>query len=303
MDKPLFLVADKNMYYYPHEEVCICPIVPSFANRVLRQVCRKTNQPFPEEMMHPLLRKGRERIIIFTDFAFFDNFPILPFLKRTYGQDHIILYYMNHISPKSALYMQHFSKVCCFDRKDAEKYHIHYVPLPYTNYYNPENTIVQIQQDAIFLGQNKGRERKLLVLKKELEANGFHTRFMMTGTGNSELCLKKKIPYDDYIQMVKSSRCVVELMMEDQAGYTLRAMEALFLRKKLITDNVSVIHEPWYNKRNIFLLGKDGLEDLSAFITTPYSDTGFDLHTLNFSEWIDTYDWKASQYEDKDRSE
>ena len=49
---------------------------------------------------------------------------------------------------------------------------------------------------------------------------------------------------------------------KNQAGLTLRALEALFYEKKLITDNENIKEYDFYNSNNIFILKQD--EELNA---------------------------------------
>ena len=55
---------------------------------------------------------------------------------------------------------------------------------------------------------------------------------------------------------------ILELTKKNQAGLTLRALEALFYEKKLITDNENIKEYDFYDSNNIFILKQD--EELSA---------------------------------------
>ena len=55
---------------------------------------------------------------------------------------------------------------------------------------------------------------------------------------------------------------ILELTKKNQAGLTLRALEALFYEKKLITDNENIKEYDFYNSNNIFILKQD--EELNA---------------------------------------
>ena len=76
----------------------------------------------------------------------------------------------------------------------------------------------------------------------------------------------------------------MEVTQEGQVGSTLRALEALFFRKKLITTNLNIVKEDFYNRNNIFIYGKDDMEKLYDFIKTPYdkaSDQFRNRHTID----------------------
>ena len=47
-------------------------------------------------------------------------------------------------------------------------------------------------------------------------------------------------------------------------------------KKKLITNYTYIVKEPFYNKDNVFVLGVDRIEALSAFINSPFNNGSLD---------------------------
>ena len=74
----------------------------------------------------------------------------------------------------------------------------------------------------------------------------------------------------------------MEIVREGQSGATVRTMEALFFRKKLITTNRSVVQEPFYDSRNIYLIKDGSLDGLKEFMMTDMKEFS--------QEYIDQYD-------------
>ena len=62
----------------------------------------------------------------------------------------------------------------------------------------------------------------------------------------------------------------MEINKEGQSGLTLRALEALFYKKKLITNNISIMNEMVYNKKNIYIIGVDNNKSVKEFLSEPY---------------------------------
>ena len=68
---------------------------------------------------------------------------------------------------------------------------------------------------------------------------------------------------------------------------TLRPLEALQFKKKLVTDNKNIINYPFYRKENIFILGTDDIDQLYDFINSPYVDIGEDIiRYYHFENWL-----------------
>lgn len=97
---------------------------------------------------------------------------------------------------------------------------------------------------------------------------------------------KNYIPYDTVKKRVLESRAILEVNQQGQKGYTLRALEALFLEKKLITTNKSIINEDFYSPNNIFVVGIDDWEKLSIIIKSPY-----DKKVNRFKNEYDVNQW------------
>ncbi len=79
-------------------------------------------------------------------------------------------------------------------------------------------------------------------------------------------------------------------MQENQTGLTLRTMEAIFFKKKLVTTNKAIKHYLFYHPDNIFILGEDSIENLSNFLEKDYHPLEHDK--INFFEsqnWFDRF--------------
>lgn len=54
-------------------------------------------------------------------------------------------------------------------------------------------------------------------------------------------------PYEEVIQSVVNTNCILEVMQDNQEGATLRYLEAVVYNKKLLTNNKSITTFPFYN--------------------------------------------------------
>lgn len=149
-----------------------------------------------------------------------------------------------------------------FDFDDAQRFGIPLVKN--VNRFMPELASQENQWDFYFVGKAKQRKGKLLALEKELQNRGFSTHFLL---------IEKK---EDYISnkenLLFSSRakCIVDLVDEKQTGLTLRPFDALFLGKKLLTNNRKIKETDFYDPANIFVIENENLDGLEKFMGTPY---------------------------------
>ena len=102
---------------------------------------------------------------------------------------------------------------------------------------------------------------------------------------------KDYIKYDEYIKNIQTSKCILDYNTNNKiAPLTLRPLEALFLNKKLITNNLDIINYDFYNPRNIFILGKDDINDIKKFIDTPYQIVDEKIvNYYDFNSWLQRF--------------
>lgn len=127
-----------------------------------------------------------------------------------------------------------------------------------------EPQVKVILNDFYFIGFAKKRESQLKKLSLVLKEYKLNFKLIY----NARDC----ISYKENIDNILHTRCVVDIVQDGQIGITLRPLEALFLRKKLITNNKSIINENFYTPKNIFVIDLDDFSKIKEFIESPFSD-------------------------------
>lgn len=170
---------------------------------------------------------------------------------------------------------------CTFDPQDGNRF-----GLPVYNQF------FRIQQggtseandkyDFYFIGFAKNRESQVFDLQKRLSA--YKTYFKIVYS------VEESISYEDNIKNIRSSRCLVEIVQEGQCGMTLRPLEALAFRKKLISNNKDLINAEFYKPQNIFIIGVDSFAKIDNFLNTPYVDINKDIITkYDVLTWVNNF--------------
>jgi hypothetical protein len=82
------------------------------------------------------------------------------------------------------------------------------------------------------------------------------------------------ISYEEVIIEDISSKAILDINNNDEYGMTMRELEALFLKKKLITNNTAIKDRDYYHKNNVFIIDytvMSPFEGLKDFFTIPFA--------------------------------
>lgn len=200
------------------------------------------------------------------------------FIHKIKPSMRVIYWYWNPVNRNSLPELAKDPDIECwsFDEEDCKKYGMK----KNIQYYYDQNIDddKSIEYDIYFVGRDKGRKVFIDSIKNDLEQ--LHISYKFDVFGDNDI----GIPYNEVQNRIRKAKAILEINQEGQVGCTLRALEALFFRKKLITSNKYIITEDFYNSNNIFILGQDDLADLKSFLNFQYdnkSDIYRSEHTIN----------------------
>lgn len=175
-------------------------------------------------------------------------------------------------------------KVCTFDRGDAEEFGFDYVGQVY--HCADDFTMAETDSpktDVYFIGADKRRAAILADLLSDLKNEGLDCKFQLLKDKHSrpddyeilkECWIDRPLSYDETLENIRNSKCLLEIVQSGQQGVTLRAMEALFFNKKLITDNAGIKKEEFYRPDNVYILDDPDQpwNSVREFIDSPPAD-------------------------------
>lgn len=152
-------------------------------------------------------------------------------------------------------------EIWTFDQVDAIKYGLKYHPQLYCQKLCQLSCTLEITNDAFFVGQDKGRLSFLKNLKSAFDSNGLALSIHLIRDCNviynhEDLAFFeiKQLRYNEYLEILNRSKCIVEIVQNGQTGLTLRSLESLFFGKKLITNNSSIVDYDFYHPSNILII-------------------------------------------------
>ncbi len=231
----------------------------NIVTRVLRKAFAK--YPFIQGVINnPKLKNSNADVLLVFDSV---SAEFLKWLKKHNPGKRMIFWYWNpvHLSINPLEVPSGYEK-WSYSINDCEKYNLKYnTQFCFPKYVPDENQ--SIDYDVFFFGRNKGRAAALESYKHQFEKAGLATYFRIIENDRDYL------PYEEVIRLTQKARCILDFCVNDTVGISLRALEALFLNKKVITNNKMYVREKFYKPENVFILGVDDISRIKEFVTLP----------------------------------
>lgn len=170
----------------------------------------------------------------------------LQYLHRNYPKAKLCFMYLNPVTRLIYTKVQKvedcLDAVITFNEKDAKKYNLslcqnqpYKLPL-----YKDEGIPAS---DVFFIGADKGRLPKLIAIYEKLVNAGLKCDFHIVGVPaekqqyNDDIVYNKKIPYSEVLARVYATRCVLEVLQNNEDYLSIRTLEALQYHRKLLTES------------------------------------------------------------------
>lgn len=168
-------------------------------------------------------------------------------------------------------YKEKFNLIVCTDIDDARKFNISFFPLIYSK---PALTgKANVCYDLSFVGHDKGRWKLLDDINKKMQSKGLKT-FVRCRKGR--ITDQKWMAYSEIIDIVKKSNCILEIVQEGQTAITLRTLEAIYYKKKLLTNNINIKKYSFYDPRYIQVFTK--LDDIDCNFIKEKTEIHYKYH-------------------------
>ena len=194
-------------------------------------------------------------------FVFFSNWAeynkelnLTDYFKKRYKGSKCVLF-LQDLYKFRIIDTKQFDLCLSFDKADCERYGFVYHPLVFSDI--KFDNEVKVENDVFFLGKAKNRLRNIVRMFEYLQNYGLKCDFYLVGVNKEDQVYPDLIHYIegmDYLtnlQLVRKSRCLLEIMQESGTGFTQRGCEAVCLGKKLLTNNQYINEEPFFNPRYI----------------------------------------------------
>lgn len=240
--------------------------------------------------------------------ADFFSLELIDFL-RTKTKD-FVSYHFDGLNryPKAFEFIEKFDRFYVFDKKDIEL-NPSFKLLPATNFYfnyHPNNNGTEDKNlDFYFLcSYHESRNKPLLDFAAYAQQHNYTYDFevIYASTNPPTSVIKKQlnchtgyISFTDYLQKIKKSKYILDLLISEHLGLSFRVFESLQLKKKLITTNSTVKQYDFYHPNNIFVLDNN-YEALEEFLKLPYHELEQEIvEKYSMENWL-KYIFKTDPY-------
>ncbi|WP_196940227.1 hypothetical protein [Sphingobacterium pedocola] len=206
-------------------------------------------------------------------------------------------------NPEILDYVSLFDRFYAFDQDDLKKYpsyNLSYSPNFYLDYpdlidqrrsYNAHN----VYYVSTF---HESRIRDLIDIHKRLSVHYASVKFIV-------VCSKDLLPilpdyviqhmevshehvdFAEQLNNIAFSDVIIDLVIAEHKGYSLRIIEGLKFGKKVITTNFKVLEAEFYHPHNFFVLQNGSYDGLDEFLNNAYVPIDNDMKKkYSFSEWL-----------------
>lgn len=190
-----------------------------------------------------------------------------------------------------------------FDPYDARKHNMMLLPqvydLNHLRQFVNDNTDKVILYDVAFLAALKGREYEIYKTYERLKDEKL-TAFFYLFHPNTRIQIPEilrnflhteKMQYDAYVKQATHSKAILEIVQKGQEGMSLRPLEAMVLKKKLITNNASITNEKIYHPNNVYIFNyPNKYHSITEFLEAPYIELPEELKRRHdIQTWIQDY--------------
>lgn len=239
---------------------------------------------------------------------------VLEYLKRMYKNSKFIMYQWDSIkNVKNAENLfEYFDEINTFDLNDYKKYSSKskrwkFRPLFYVDDYQlDKRNQSECDIDILFVGSYHSERNLFLNSIKEMsEREGlkfltylyvprlYFIKRKLTSKAFKTLTVNdvqfKALPRDQLIGLIKRSKVIIDYQAYSQSGLTMRTIESLGAKSKLITTNEHIKYYDFYKPDNIMIIDKKN-EDIKidlSFINKDYIDIEQDLYEkYSLRNWI-----------------
>lgn len=274
-----------------------------------------------KSLLNSLIQKYFDKIMFETkdknyDLVFIVNCKVftssmIKLLRESQKSARFVLYMWDSLTlyPNSEKLIPLFDTSYSFDLEDCKKIEkLKFLPLFYCKEFQQVGQVQdnQIDYDIISVcTAHPNRYKTMHKLFPELESKGiriFSYMFLnklqylynivfvseFKGAKRSEFKFTP-LSEEQNLDALKSANTVFDMQHNKQSGLTMRTIETLGAKRKMITTNTNIKRYDFYNENNIFVMDENNLGKIETFINRKYEPIDDEVYKkYSISSWIDT---------------
>lgn len=263
-----------------------------------------------DEYINEILEKTKNinfRLIVLNSTVFFDERQVLQILKASPEANKVFAMWDSTLNyPSVVPLFGLFERKYSFEKSDCVRYGLTYLPL----FYDPsclsiDKSVSAPSSDIIFIGSAyPKRYQEFCDLQREMNKKEiscyFYFYFRSRGTYLFQKAKNKELKHSKFSDfhyvplaqkeknaLTAASKSVLDMHYGNQAGLSLRTVEAVAMKKKLITLSKDIVNYDVYDPANVAIIsGNDYSQVTKDFLDSPYKEPSIDFQK-EFS--VETY--------------
>ncbi len=243
---------------------------------------------------HNIIKKHESERFDFVVVIKSDMMPesTLKEIKSTFRDAKLILYLYDSVAdiPGVEKKFKYYDRILTFDREDAINLGIEFRPLFFSDDYIAREKSQDFKYDIAFLGTMHSDRfkiiKKIMQQANEKKWKSYWFLFMQAGfmfywywltkseynfIDKKYFSLEKKSG-SEIASIVNQTKVIIDIESPGQKGLTMRTIEMIGLKKKLITTNRDIINYDFYDIDNICVVDRKDPIIPNYFIDIPYKE-------------------------------
>ena len=246
------------------------------------------------------------------DYVFFVNIEaatrnIIESLKSLHPSAKFILYewdsIVNNKNARNLLGL--FDETWSFDKDDCKEFGMLFLPLFYNNEYAKIKQTEKHTYSVMFIGTtHSDRYRFVKTVEDQIEGKCFNWFYFPSRLLYLKMWLQDKyfrknsrasdfrfraLPKEDLLNIVEQSRIILDAQHPKQTGLTMRTLETLGAKRKLITTNTYVKEYDFYRPQNILVVDRNNPIIPQDFVESEFEELPSDIYNkYSLDSWLKT---------------
>ncbi|TKF69498.1 lipopolysaccharide biosynthesis protein [Vibrio sp. F13] len=200
-----------------------------------------------------------------------------------------------------------FDRVCSFDPQDCKEIHsVEFLPLFFSDHFVSKSERNEVgHYDILFIGTVHSDRVKLVKnIDRYFSSKGYSSYKFFYCPSRTLFFLKKIFTSEfDHIsykevsfkslsklemqELVTCSNVIIDIHHPSQTGLTMRTLETIGMRKKLITTNNAIKSYDFYNNDNFLVIDRNSPDLTSSFLSSEYVYSNDDIvKKYHIENWV-----------------
>ena len=309
------MIKEMELMGYKVDYVCDAPSnsnISKALGRLNKNLIKRSTKKYFEQKVIPVVQNEKYDYVLIVGGMTFSFTPeMIEKIRRMNDHAKFVMYQWDSEKnlPYSKSIHPYIDELYSFDLDDCtNKSKYKFLPLFYTRIYEEISKEKQInyQYDCSYIGTAHPQKFKAVnemsITLKEIMPSQFIYHYMPSKLKyyyhkllapefkNAKLSdfKNEKLSSNEVMKIFKDSKCIIDAPQAGQTGLTIRTIECLGAKRKMITSNKDIKKYDFYNESNILVF--DGKIDPSnKFFTSKYEEIDEDIYKkYSLREWLKT---------------